>query len=79
MAWTVVGTLQLLLVRHSHLSETRALIMHRFIGAIVAAWVVYGAQYMKNGRRVPLYCQLIASGIIVCFVWFRARVSPVAH
>lgn len=42
----------------------------RYIGAIVAAWVVYAAKTMDGGWRIPLYCQLIASSLIFVFVWF---------
>ncbi|KAH6716204.1 putative MFS monosaccharide transporter [Leptodontidium sp. MPI-SDFR-AT-0119] len=41
-----------------------------YIGAIVAAWVVYAAKTMDGGWRIPLYCQLIASSLIFVFVWF---------
>ncbi|PLB55754.1 putative MFS monosaccharide transporter [Aspergillus steynii IBT 23096] len=41
------------------------------IGSILAAWVIYGAKDAgPGGWRIPLYCQLIASGIVVCFIWF---------
>jgi sugar porter (SP) family MFS transporter len=46
------------------------LILSRYVGAIVAAWVVYAAKNMVNGWRIPLYCQLIASSTIFVFVWF---------
>ncbi|GFF96059.1 lactose permease [Aspergillus lentulus] len=41
-----------------------------YIGSIVAAWVVYGAKTLENGWRIPLYCQFIASGVVVLFAWF---------
>lgn len=44
--------------------------MVRYIGSIVAAWVVYGAKSQEDGWRTPLYCQFIASGIIALAVWF---------
>ncbi|CAK7220632.1 hypothetical protein SBRCBS47491_004254 [Sporothrix bragantina] len=40
-----------------------------YIGSIVASWVVYAAQNKPSGWRIPLYCQLISSCIIVLFVW----------
>ncbi|KAJ5737237.1 Major facilitator superfamily domain general substrate transporter [Penicillium malachiteum] len=40
------------------------------IGSIVATWVVYAAQYRGwSGWRLPLWCQLIPSGILFTFVW----------
>jgi sugar porter (SP) family MFS transporter len=42
---------------------------YRFVGAIVAAWVVYAARNQPNGWRIPLYCQFIASGLIFIFAW----------
>ncbi|KAL2784671.1 putative MFS monosaccharide transporter [Aspergillus keveii] len=40
------------------------------IGSILAAWVIYASKDSgANGWRIPLYCQLIASGIVVCFIW----------
>ncbi|KAL3496074.1 putative MFS monosaccharide transporter [Aspergillus germanicus] len=40
------------------------------IGSILAAWVIYASKDGgANGWRIPLYCQLIASGIVVCFIW----------
>ncbi|KAH9209365.1 hypothetical protein DL95DRAFT_466827 [Leptodontidium sp. 2 PMI_412] len=30
-----------------------------YIGAIVAAWVVYVANTMQNGWRIPIYCRLL--------------------
>ncbi|KAK3935844.1 general substrate transporter [Diplogelasinospora grovesii] len=41
------------------------------LGSIAASWVVYAAQYRgKDGWRLPLYCQLIAAGILFVCVWF---------
>lgn len=42
----------------------------RYIGSTLAAWVVYGSREVQNGWCIPLYCQLIASGLIALFVWF---------
>jgi sugar porter (SP) family MFS transporter len=54
-----------------HVIELNALLtIIRYIGAIVAAWVVYAAKEMTNGWRIPLYCQLIASSIIFIFAWW---------
>ncbi|KAJ5432826.1 lactose permease [Penicillium daleae] len=41
-----------------------------YVGSIVAAWVVYGTKNQENGWRIPLYCQFIASGIVVLFAWW---------
>lgn len=40
------------------------------MGSIVAAWVVYAAKSKEDGWRIPLYCQFIASGMVVIFVWW---------
>ncbi|OBT41770.1 hypothetical protein VE00_07965 [Pseudogymnoascus sp. WSF 3629] len=40
-----------------------------YVGSILAAWVVYAARHKPDGWRIPLYCQLIASGLIALFVW----------
>ena len=52
------------------------LILLGYIGSIVAAWVVYGTQFMENGWRVPLYCQFIASSVIFIFAWFLPESRP---
>ncbi|CAI7601965.1 unnamed protein product [Penicillium crustosum] len=40
------------------------------IGSIMATWVVYAAQFLgPSGWRIPLWCQLISSGLLFAFVW----------
>lgn len=41
----------------------------RYVGSILAAWVIYAAQFKANGWRLPLWCQLISSALMVIFVW----------
>nr|CBV37356.1 hexose transporter [Colletotrichum graminicola] len=42
------------------------------VGAIIAGWVAYGAEQIPgdDGWRVPVWCQLITSGIVIIFVFF---------
>ncbi|KAK1983645.1 general substrate transporter [Colletotrichum cereale] len=42
------------------------------VGAFIAGWVAYGASYIPgdNGWRIPVWCQLATSGIVVIFVFF---------
>lgn len=41
-----------------------------YIGSIVAGWVVYGCSYIDSDTawRIPVWCQMITSGIVVLFV-----------
>ncbi|KAH7183528.1 general substrate transporter [Fusarium flagelliforme] len=42
------------------------------VGAIIAGWVTYGAAYIpgNDGWRVPVWSQLVTSGIVAIFVYF---------
>ncbi|KAK7432988.1 hypothetical protein QQZ08_000459 [Neonectria magnoliae] len=42
------------------------------VGAIIAGWVTYGSAYIDNddGWRVPIWIQLVTSGIVAVFVFF---------
>ncbi|KAK3395352.1 hypothetical protein B0T20DRAFT_455256 [Sordaria brevicollis] len=49
-----------------------------YIGSIIASWVVYGCSYIdnnKNAWRIPIWCQMITSGI-VCLGVFWLPESP---
>ena len=43
-----------------------------YIGSIIASWVVYGCSYIDSNTawRIPIWCQMITSGIVVLGVWF---------
>ncbi|CEJ80033.1 Putative General substrate transporter [[Torrubiella] hemipterigena] len=43
-----------------------------YIGSIIASWVVYGCAYWDSldAWRIPFWCQLITSGIVIIFVFF---------
>ncbi|KAI1848463.1 hypothetical protein JX265_008755 [Neoarthrinium moseri] len=43
-----------------------------YIGSIIASWVVYSCSYLErpDAWRIPIWCQMITSGIVVCGVWF---------
>lgn len=43
-----------------------------YIGSIIASWVVYGCSYIdsRTAWRIPIWCQMITSGIVVIGVWF---------
>ncbi|KAH8199778.1 hypothetical protein TruAng_006059 [Truncatella angustata] len=43
-----------------------------YIGSIVASWVVYSCSYLArvDAWRIPIWCQMITSGIVVAGVWF---------
>ncbi|GKT46095.1 lactose permease [Colletotrichum spaethianum] len=45
---------------------------HTPVGAFIAGWVAYGASFIPGdgGWRVPVWCQLFTSGIVVIFVFF---------
>lgn len=55
-----------------------------YIGSIIASWVVYGCAFIEDDSqawRIPIWCQLITSGIVVIFVLFLPE-SPrwlIAH
>ncbi|KDN68820.1 hypothetical protein CSUB01_05894 [Colletotrichum sublineola] len=42
------------------------------VGAFIAGWVAYGASFISgnDGWRIPVWCQLVTSGIVVVFVFF---------
>ncbi|KPM43927.1 hypothetical protein AK830_g2635 [Neonectria ditissima] len=42
------------------------------VGAIIAGWVTYGSAYIDNddGWRLPIWIQLVTSGIVAIFVFF---------
>ncbi|WYZ46620.1 hypothetical protein EsH8_IX_000845 [Colletotrichum jinshuiense] len=42
------------------------------VGAFIAGWVAYGASFIPGdgGWRLPVWCQLFTSGIVVIFVFF---------
>ncbi|OHE97123.1 hypothetical protein CORC01_07564 [Colletotrichum orchidophilum] len=42
------------------------------VGAFIAGWVAYGASFISGdgGWRLPVWCQLFTSGIVVIFVFF---------
>ncbi|QPC80357.1 hypothetical protein HYE68_011109 [Fusarium pseudograminearum] len=42
------------------------------VGAIIAGWVVYGSAYIEgdDGWRVPVWIQLVTSGVVAIFVYF---------
>ncbi|OHW92706.1 lactose permease [Colletotrichum incanum] len=42
------------------------------VGAFIAGWVAYGASFIpgNGGWRVPVWCQLFTSGVVVIFVFF---------
>ncbi|KAK7446486.1 hypothetical protein CaCOL14_010894 [Colletotrichum acutatum] len=42
------------------------------VGAFIAGWVAYGASFIPGdgGWRLPVWCQLVTSGIVVVFVFF---------
>ncbi|KAJ4249849.1 hypothetical protein NW762_012192 [Fusarium torreyae] len=42
------------------------------VGAIIAGWVTYGAAFIENndGWRLPVWIQLVTSGIVSIFVFF---------
>ena len=52
--------------------ETSFNSLHRYIGSIVASWVVYGCSYIDGeiGFRIPLWCQLCSSVVVAIGVWF---------
>ncbi|KAI4596922.1 hypothetical protein KJ359_004832 [Pestalotiopsis sp. 9143b] len=43
-----------------------------YIGSIIASWVVYSCSYLDrdDAWRIPIWCQMITSGIVVAGVWF---------
>ncbi|KAJ4117594.1 hypothetical protein NW768_010960 [Fusarium equiseti] len=45
-----------------------------YIGSIIASWVVYGCSYLGEESsiawRIPIWCQMVTSGIVVCCVMF---------
>lgn len=43
-----------------------------YIGSIIASWVVYGCAFLDSldAWRIPFWCQLITSGIVIIFVFF---------
>ncbi len=43
-----------------------------WIGSIVASWVAYGSGFIQSDLafRLPVWCQLITSGIVAIFVFF---------
>ncbi|ORY60923.1 general substrate transporter [Pseudomassariella vexata] len=45
-----------------------------YIGSIIASWVVYGCSYLNsddsNSWRIPIWCQMITSGIVCLGVWW---------
>ena len=43
-----------------------------YIGSIIASWVVYGCSYIDTNSawRIPIWCQMITSGIVVIGVFF---------
>lgn len=43
-----------------------------YIGSIIASWVVYGCSYIDSitAWRIPVWCQLITSGIVVLSVFW---------
>lgn len=44
-----------------------------YIGSIIASWVVYGCSFIDDDDRawrIPIWCQMITSGIVVIFVFF---------
>lgn len=43
-----------------------------YIGSIIASWVVYGCSFSDSTSmwRIPIWCQMITSGIIVLFVFW---------
>ncbi|BFZ60441.1 hypothetical protein YB2330_001477 [Saitoella coloradoensis] len=54
-----------------------------YVGSIIASWVAYATAFLPDNRawRVPLWCQMITSGVVCAFVWFLPE-SPrwlVAH
>ncbi|KAF4442931.1 hypothetical protein F53441_11575 [Fusarium austroafricanum] len=53
------------------------------VGAIIAGWVAYGSRNANgdDGWRIPVWCQLITSGIVAVSAWFLPE-SPrwlIAH
>ncbi|EGY22161.1 hypothetical protein VD0002_g5171 [Verticillium dahliae] len=42
------------------------------LGAIISGWTVYGASFItgNNGWRIPVWIQLVTSGIVASFVYF---------
>lgn len=42
-----------------------------YIGSIIASWVVFSCSYLSrvDSWRIPIWCQMITSGIVVCTVW----------
>jgi hypothetical protein len=42
------------------------------VGAIIAGWATYGSAYISgnNGWRVPVWIQLVTSGIVAIFAFF---------
>lgn len=53
-------------------AEQWFLTISRPVGAIIAGWVTYGSAFIDNddGWRVPVWIQLVTSGIVAIFVWF---------
>lgn len=43
-----------------------------YIGSIIASWVVFGCSYLDSPTawRIPIWCQMVTSGIVVVFVLF---------
>ncbi|KAH8645822.1 general substrate transporter [Xylariales sp. PMI_506] len=43
-----------------------------YIGSIVASWVVFSCSYLSSpdAWRIPIWCQMLTSGIVVLTVWF---------
>ncbi|PQE07896.1 lactose permease protein [Rutstroemia sp. NJR-2017a WRK4] len=52
--------------------SSHLLIICRYIGSIVASWVVYGCRTLDGNAawRIPIWCQLISSGFVAIFVWW---------
>ncbi len=79
MAWNLDWFLQLHLVSgHRNLDEaslSESSVAHnvsRYIGSIIAGWVIVGCSYLSssNGFRIPIWCQMITSGFVAISVWF---------
>nr|AEE69031.1 Mfs1 transporter [Colletotrichum lindemuthianum] len=43
-----------------------------YVGSIIASWVIYGCSYIdhEGGWRIPIWIQMVTSGIICLGVWF---------
>jgi hypothetical protein len=53
-------------------SSMTFLTLYRPVGAIIAGWVTYGSSFVEGNDswRIPVWSQLVTSGIVASLVYF---------